>query len=137
MSIIISILIALAQATSPSAYVLAQDDALPLAQKHYVELKVEATGNKESALRMEALGLIALLEEPDAESFLAASMNSDKDKHVAEYAKALLFRLRVAKNVKDSGKMSPSQFAAYKANVRKLSAEAMFAPASNSEGAKK
>lgn len=127
-SVIVPLLISIAQAMSPAAYLKAQDDALPIAAKLSEELRLEASNNPESALRIEALGLVELLGGPDAEAFLLARLKNDPDAQVAEHAKSLLFRATVAKNARNSGQMSEAQYQAYRATSRQLSAEALFKP---------
>jgi hypothetical protein len=125
-SILIPLLVAIAEATSPASYIEAQDKALVSAQGHYEELLLEAASNSESAIRIEALGLIELLGRPDAEAMLLKSMNEDEDATVAEHAKALLYRATVAKSVRESGRMSDNQYEKYRITTRKFAAEALF-----------
>lgn len=127
-SIIVPLLVSIAEAMSPVAYLKAQDNALLIAASHVEDLRREAANNPESALRMEALGLVELLGGPDSEAFLLDRLRSDPDAQVAEHAKALLFRATIAKNARTSGQMSETQYQTYRATSRQLSAEALFRP---------
>lgn len=123
-SILLPFLSGIAQAPSADDYLRAQDDALPMAASQYELLIEEAREQDDPALRAEALGLIALLEQADAETLLLASAREDPEPAVAEHAQALLYRLGVARNVRRSGHLSPARFADYQAKVRRLGAEA-------------
>lgn len=128
-SLLAPLLVIIAQATSPAAYLEAQDKASAVAGEHYEELRAEASSNPDPVIRIEALGLVELLSQPDAEALLLRSVKEDADPAVAEHAKALLFRATVARNARNSGQMSEVQYQTYRATSRRLSAEAMFRPA--------
>jgi hypothetical protein len=127
---LIALLMAIAQAASASAYLEAQDRALSTAAAHYEELVSVARTNAARELRFEAVGLICLLNRPDAKDVLLSISKTDKDASVNEFAKALLYRLIVAETTKASGKVTSEQFVTYQTNVRRMGAEALFNPIS-------
>jgi hypothetical protein len=127
-SVLIPLLLQIAQATSPGEYLSAQDRALPTARTHYTQLKVEAEKNPNRNLRIESLGLIALLEQPDTESFLLKRHKEDKDPIVSEHAQVLLFHFIVARNARASGQMTDEQLKKAKETSRRLRAEKLFEP---------
>ncbi len=126
-SILVPLLIGIAQTRSADAYLRAQDEVLPTAASQYELLLVDARQLDEPALRMEALGIVALLSREDAWALLLGSAQDDPDPAVAEHARALLYHLDVARNVRESGRMSVEQFAAYQARLRRQRAEARLA----------
>jgi hypothetical protein len=127
-SVLIPLLLQIAQATSPSEYLSAQDRALPAARTHYTQLKVEAETNPDRNVRIESVGLIALLEQPDTESFLLKRHKEDKDPMVSEHARVLLFHFIVARNARASGQMTEQELQKAKETSRRLRAEALFEP---------
>ena len=125
-SVLIPLLIGIARSVSADAYLQAQDEALHIAAAQYEQLQVEAREREDPGLRREALGLVALLSRDDAESLLLDSVQNDPEPEIVEFAKALLYRLTVARNVRATGHMSDEQFEAYQARLRRLAAEARF-----------
>ncbi len=125
-SILTRLLLDILRAASADAYLKAQDEALPLAARQYGELAAEAQDNPDPALRIEALELAALLEQADADDLLLACIHGDTESRVAEHAKALLYRLTVARNVRESGQMPESALAEHQARLRRRSAEARY-----------
>lgn len=126
-SVLIPLLIGITRSPSADAYLQAQDEALHIAAAQYEQLQVEARERDDQGLRREALGLIALLSRADAEELLLDSAQNDPEPEVAEFAKALLYQLSVARNVRAAGHMSDEQFEVYQARRRRLAAEARFA----------
>lgn len=126
-SILVPLLRAIHCTTSADAYLQAQDEALGAAAAQYEQLQLEAREQGQPGLRLEALGLIALLAREDAEDLLLGSTQDDPEMAVAEHARALLYHLAVARNVRASGHMSREQVAAYQGKLRRLRADARFA----------
>lgn len=125
-SVLTRLLLDILRTASADAYLKAQDEALALAARQYGELAAEAQDNPDPALRIEALELVALLEQPDADDLLLACIHGDTEVRVAEHAKTLLYRLTVARNVRASGQISESALADHQARSRRRSAEARY-----------
>ncbi|MDM4772655.1 hypothetical protein [Solimonas sp. SE-A11] len=126
-SILVPLLRGIDRATSAGAYLQAQDEALVMAAAQHEQLQIDAREQEHPGLRMEALGLIALLSRDDAANLLLVSAQDDPDLAVAEHARALLYHLDIARNVRESGRMSAEQIAAYQGKLRRQRADARFA----------
>lgn len=125
-SILTRLLLDILRTASADAYLKAQDEALPLAARQYGELAAEAQDNPDPALRIEALELLALLEQADVGELLLACIHGDMEVRVTEHAKALLYRLTVARSIRESGQMPESALADQQARLRRRSAEARY-----------
>lgn len=125
-SILTRLLLDILRSASADAYLKAQDEALPLAARQHGELAAEAQDNSDPALRIEALELFTLLEQPDADDLLLACIHGDAEPRVVEHAKGLLYRLTVARNVRESGQMPESALADHQAKSRRRAAEARY-----------
>ncbi|HEY0916399.1 MAG TPA: hypothetical protein VGE22_16115 [Solimonas sp.] len=126
-SILVPLLRGIDRAASVDAYLQAQDETLAVAAAQYEQLQIDAREQEHPGLRMEALGLIALLSRDDAADLLLVSAQDDPDLAVAEHARALLYHLDVARNVRESGRMSGEQLATYQHKLRRQRADARFA----------
>src|SRR5215831_12536960 len=124
---LLELVILIAEATSSSAFLDAEDKALPTAAAEYRELLEIARHEEDAPVRVAALGLIYLLEKEDAESVLRERMAQDADSNVKAFAKQYLFRLTVGQTARQSGKMTQEQFAVYKKTARQMYAERLFA----------
>jgi len=125
-SILTRLLLDILRATSADAYLRAQDEALLPAARQFGELAAEAQDNPDPALRIEALELVALLDHADTDDLLLACIHGDTESRVAEHAKGLLYRLTVARNIREAGQMSESALADHQARARRRSAEARY-----------
>jgi hypothetical protein len=125
-SVLAPLLAGIARTMSAPAYLQAQDEALPLAAAQYELLQAEACEQDDPALRMEALGLVALLAQADAEDWLLDRALDEPGAEAAEHARALLYQLTVSRNLRRSGHMPEEQLAAYQEKLRRLAAEARF-----------
>lgn len=126
-SVLVPLLRGIDRATSTEAYLQAQDETLAIAAVQYEQLQIDAREQEHPGLRMEALGLIALLSREDAGELLLGSAQDDPDMAVAEHARTLLYHLDVARNVRESGRMSDEQMAGYQNKLRRQRADARLA----------
>lgn len=126
-SILVPLLRGIDRAASADAYLQAQDEALAVAAAQYEQLQIDAREQEHPGLRMEALGLVALLSRDDAADLLLVSAQDDPDMAVAEHARTLLYHLDVARNVRESGRMPDEQMAAYQHKLRRQRADARLA----------
>ncbi len=126
-SVLVPLLRGIDRATSTEAYLQAQDETLAIAAVQYEQLQIDAREQEHPGLRMEALGLIALLSREDAGELLLGSAQDDPDLAVAENARTLLYHLDVARNVRESGRMSDEQMAGYQNKLRRQRADARLA----------
>ena len=123
---LIALLLAILHATSVEEYISSQDAAIDIAHCHYSELQQIAVEHEDQRVRKEAMTLVELLAQSDAEEFLSQRARLELDKTVSDHAKVLLFRLITAKNLLDSKSLTLDQYEAYRLQVRVDSARLIF-----------
>jgi len=126
MSTLLDALVAMASATDVEEYLHAQGLALSLADDSFLELSSMALESPSDEIKFEGLSVLSLLESSEAETVIRKSFETDSDGRIAEFAKAMLFRLATFKTVRDGGHMPREEYVAYRDSVRRMSAQALF-----------